>query len=263
MKKIFIIMVFSSTLIFSLGAYSQDTAAKYAGMWSDPPDTPEGLFCFFTCSDYGLDVLNKLLDDPANDDRSYSELTGQARREFTQNVIVPKLTAAALETFPLDPAQDPGFIRCEPWGFAKQIFSPHQNEITIGENSIEMHYGEWDARRTIYMDGRSPPENLAHSIYGFSVGHFEGEELVVTTTHISAGILGRANHSDQLTSEERYSISEAGELLTVYATFEDPWSLKEPLTYKRIWKWSPDEVIYPYDECEIPTDFIESQGADQ
>ena len=57
MKAIFLIMGFCSMLIFSLSASSQDAAAKYAGMWSDPPDTPEGLFCFFTCSDYGLDVL--------------------------------------------------------------------------------------------------------------------------------------------------------------------------------------------------------------
>ncbi|MCH7672244.1 MAG: hypothetical protein IIC59_08540 [Proteobacteria bacterium] len=260
MAKFLAISVYLLTLLLPINTQAQSAAAKFAGMWSDPPDTPEGLFCFFSCSDYALEVLGRLLDDPANDDRPYGALTAEANRMARQKILVPKMTAAALRTFPLDPAADPGFLRCEPWGFARQIFGPHQNEISINNDHIEMHYGEWDAHRIIYMDGRSVPPNIQSSLLGFSTGHFEGATLVVNTTHVNAGILSRMDHSDQLSAEERYSISNDGQIMTLDVTFTDPWALTEPLTLKKIWSWSPDEEIYPYVDCEIPTDFIESQG---
>ncbi|MDA1373057.1 MAG: hypothetical protein O2971_20220 [Proteobacteria bacterium] len=230
-------------------------------MWSDPPDTPEGLFCFFNCTDYALEVLGRLLDDPANDDRPYGELTGQANRAANQAIIMPAFTEAAIAAGRVSGADDPGFISCEPWGYAKQIFSPHQNEITINSDHIVMHYGEWDAYRTIYTDGRTAPENLEPSLMGFATGRFEVDTLIVNTSHVAAGLLANFHHSNQLTAEEHYTLSADGQILTLYATFQDPWALKTPLTFKKIWKWSPTEEIYPYDECVIPTDFIESRGA--
>ena len=261
MSMLLALLIFVSGLLIPLNTQAQQAAAGFSGMWSDPPDTLEGVFCFFNCSDYALDVLKRLLDDPANDDRPYGALAAEAGRMARDNIFIPKITAAARRTFPLDPAEDPGFLRCEPWGFARQIFSPHQNQISINDDHIEMHYGEWDVHRIIYMDGRTPPNKLKASLLGYSTGRFEGTTLIVNTTHVSAGILSRMDHSDQLTAEERYTISEDGQILTLYVTFEDPWALKEPLTLKKIWKWSPDEEIYPYVDCVIPTDFIESQGA--
>lgn len=258
-KPLALVLVISSLLI-PINASAQSADARFSGMWSDPPDTPEGLFCFFNCSDYGLEVLGRLLDDPANDDRSYGELTGEANREANQALVEPILTDAAVAAGRISGAQDPGFLNCEPWGFAKQIFGPHQNEITINDDHIVMHYAEWDAYRTIYTDGREAPVAHEPSLLGFSTGRFEGDILVVNTTHVIAGILQNRHHSDQLTAEERYTVSDDGQILTLYVSFQDPWALKSPLTLKKIWQLSPDEEIYAYEDCMIPTDFIDSQG---
>lgn len=261
--KHFVMFFAVLSLLVPINVLAQSSNGGFSGMWSDPPDTPEGLFCFFNCSDYGLEMLGRLLDDPANDDRSYGELTGEANRAANQALVMPILTDAAVAAGRISGAEDPGFISCEPWGFAKQIFGPHQNEITINDDHIVMHYAEWDAYRTIYTDGRGAPADLEPSLLGFSKGRLEGDTLVVNTTHVTAGILQNRHHSDQLTAEERYTISEDGQILTLTVSFEDPWALKAPLTLKKIWKFSPDEEIYPYDECMIPTDFIESQGAEK
>lgn len=260
MDKLFAIFLAISSLLIPINASAQSADASFSGMWSDPPDTPEGLFCFFNCSDYGLEVLGGLLDDPANDDRSYGELTGEANRLAYQALIEPILTDAAVAAGRISGAEDPGFLNCDPWGFAKQIFGPHQNEITINDDHIVMHYAEWDAYRTIYTDGREAPANLQPSLLGFSTGRVEGDTLIVNTTHVAAGILANRHHSDQLIAEERYSVSDDGQILTLYVSFQDPWALNAPLTLKKIWKFSPNEEIYAYDECMIPTDFIESQG---
>ena len=42
-----------------------------------------------------------------------------------------------------------------------------------------MRYGEWDARRTVYMDGRKRPANEPLKPLGYSVGHWEGDVLVI------------------------------------------------------------------------------------
>jgi len=138
-------------------AGEQEARPDFQGMWSDPPSTAEAQFCFGACTEMGLAYLNGLMDDPANDSRPYTELTAQAERHQLEEYMRPRLTTAALETFPLDPADDPGFLRCEPWGFARQIFAPHQMEIQQYDDRIEMRYGEWDARRTVYLDGRQRP----------------------------------------------------------------------------------------------------------
>ena len=40
-----------------------------------------------------------------------------------------KFTPEALKHYPLDPLKDPGYLRCEPWGLARQMFAPHQFEL--------------------------------------------------------------------------------------------------------------------------------------
>ena len=102
--------------------------SKLEGMWSDPPATAVGTLCFFACTDAAIDRLNALLDDPANDARPFPQLAAEALKHQTDTYLRPRLTEAALKTYPLDPADDPGFLRCEPWGLAKQMFAPHQLE---------------------------------------------------------------------------------------------------------------------------------------
>jgi len=240
---------------------AQSSKRNLEGMWSDPPSTAAGQFCFFNCTDVGLDYLNKLLDNPANDARPYTELEEEARAYEREKYIRPRLTAAALKMFPLDPADDPGFLRCEPWGLARQMFAPHQLEIRQrGKDQIELRYGEWDARRTIYMDGRKHPANQAPSRLGRSVGRWDGDTLVIETSGIAANITANlaswsTKHSDQLRVVERYTRSQDGKTLLLTATMEDPATLREPLVLKKIWRWAPEQQITPYENCERPTEF--------
>ena len=231
--------------------------SKLEGMWSDPPPTAVGTLCFFACTDAAIERLNALLDDPKNDARPFPQLAAEAQKHQTDNYLRPKLTEAALKTYPLDPADDPGFLRCEPWGLAKQMFAPHQLEIRrAGDDRIELRYGEWEAVRTVFVDGRTLPTNVPPSRLGYSVGHFEGDTLVVETRAVAAGITWwDAQHSDQLHVVERFTRSEDGDTLNLTATIEDPWGLREPVVAKKIWRWAPEQKITPYDACEPATEF--------
>ena len=247
-----------STLVLMLGGASvgaQNSRPDFQGMWSDPPSTAVDVFCFTACTDMGIAYLNALLDDPANDNRPYDELSGQATRYQLEQYVRPRLTTAALETFPLDPADDPGFLRCEPWGFARQIFAPHQMEMRQYDDRIEIRYGEWDGRRTVYMDGRKRPDNQPATPMGYSVGHYERDTLVVETSGVTANITFWFKHSDQLRAVERYSRSADGDRLEAIVTMEDPWSLRQAVQVKKAWGWAPTEEIFPYVDCERPSEF--------
>src|SRR5262249_27063556 len=170
-------------------ANAQSSRAKLEGMWSDPPATAVGTFCFFSCTDVGLDRLNKLLDDPANDSRPVMQLIGEAKT-LESDYIRGLFTPEALKHYPLDPLKDPGYLRCEPWGLARQMFAPHQFELRQqGKDRIDVRYGEWAARRTIYMDGRKAPANIKPSRMGYSLGRWDGETLIIETSGIEASIV--------------------------------------------------------------------------
>jgi hypothetical protein len=61
-------------------------------MWSDPPATAEDWFCSGWCTDTGLERLNALLDDPANDARPYDVLSADANTFQLEQYIRPRLS---------------------------------------------------------------------------------------------------------------------------------------------------------------------------
>ena len=241
------------------------------GMYSDPQGL-EDFFCSFWCSDAGLARLNALLDDPANDERPIMDLYTEAAMHQRDDYLRPRLTPDARATLGIDPADDPGFLRCEPWGFAREIFAPHQISFVQHDDRVEMLYGEWTIRRTIWLDGRKPPAELAPSPMGYSTGRYDNGALVIETTGIDANLapwgggfftleVYDGRHSDQLRAVERYARSADGQRLILDVTLDDPWALEQPVTLKKVWHWAPDQEIAAYDNCEPPTEF--SRGVSQ
>ena len=79
--------------------------------------------------------------------------------------------------------------------------------------AIHIDISNFQQRRTVWMDGRPHPSRLAeHTWMGFSTGRWEGETLVVTTTHIKQ-MWHRRNglpQSDQVTLTERFFAARPG-----------------------------------------------------
>lgn len=234
-----------------------------SGMYSDAPPGIEGAICGVVCSEGDLEALYALLDDPANEKRPVGQMIQQVQGASSA-AIAANLTDAARAAGTVGFLDDPGYMECKPWGAARQIvFAPHQMEIRQLDDRVELHYGEWDARRTIWMDGRKPPAGPKPTPAGYAVGHYEGKDLVVETTAISADIapwllgfkdgdLRYGRHSDQLRISERYSRSADGKLLWRKFTLEDPWALRKPLVLQSVKGWAPDQEIAPYVDCEKP-----------
>ena len=74
MKRQFVLLALVLLAWSAVPAEGQSSRSKLEGMWSDPPATAVGTFCFFYCTDAGIERLNKLLDDPKNDARPAMQL---------------------------------------------------------------------------------------------------------------------------------------------------------------------------------------------
>lgn len=91
-----------------------------------------------------------------------------------------------------------------------------------------------DRYRQIFLDGRELPKDPNPTWKGYSVGHWEGETLVVETAGFNdVGWLDRLGHprSESLRVTERFQRIDFGHM-QFQITFDDPETLVRPLTLK-------------------------------
>jgi glyoxylase-like metal-dependent hydrolase (beta-lactamase superfamily II) len=118
-------------------------------------------------------------------------------------------------------------------------------------------YSQWMQQyREIWMDGRARPSPFApHTWQGFSLGRWEGDRLVVTTTHMKAGWVRRNGipYSDLATFTDTWQ--KHGDYLTHVAVLEDPVYLTEPFVRTTNWVFAPGQRIEAY-PCDIVTEVV-------
>jgi len=90
--------------------------------------------------------------------------------------------------------------------------------------------------RHIYLDGRKHPEpaQLVPSVNGHSIGHWEGETLVVDTVGFvgGGGTPGGGRVGKNTHAVERFKLIEGGKKLLVQSTWDDPAIYTKPHTYE-------------------------------
>jgi hypothetical protein len=105
------------------------------------------------------------------------------------------------------------------------------NRITQNKYTITMEYGQFGLKRMVYVNQKAHPASLKPSRTGHSIGHWEGETLVVETTGFQPGYLNTpVPNSDKLTVTEKFSLDTAKMALTRSYTAEDPVYLKGKYT---------------------------------
>ena len=173
---------------------------------------------------------------------------GKAAADANKPSFGPRAVLPALGNDPLGDANPPGIPRSLTNHPTRLQFIPLQDRVILllSWNRV------W---REVWTDGRKLPEDPDPTWYGYSIGKWEGDEFVVTTSGLDprawADAIGTPK-SDAAQVEERYHRLNRDNLqLTVTVT--DPKFYVKPIGAKFIYRLDPqqhltEDIFAPIDE---------------
>jgi len=152
--------------------------------------------------------------------------------------------------------------RCWPAGVpGLDIYNRGQPVHIIQTPKVVIFINELYAQiRHIYLDVPHST-NVKPSWYGESVGHYEGDELVVDTIGLNDKTFVdnyRTPHTEQLHVVERFKLADGGKTLQVAVTVDDPGAFNMPWSAIQHWRRTSAPMIE--DVCEPNNDFFFGYG---
>jgi hypothetical protein len=187
---------------------------------------------WFITGGYLFDPGNSWM--PVNNDEAFDTgpLEGSIVRNIPYKPRYQKLYEATVADAVKGIITDPVGGCQQPHGMPREMGGvPGGPEIIVLPDQVRMTFYWFNATRRIYTDGRAHPTgvDLVSSFMGHSIGHWEGDTLVVDTVGMNAGIYDRtgAPHSDKVHLMERFRMV-SPELIENQMTIEDPEMLTKP-----------------------------------
>jgi hypothetical protein len=143
--------------------------------------------------------------------------------------------------YPLEETNDPVYNHCSPPGVPRVYVHPFPMKIVQAPGEVIMLFEYDSLRREIYTDGREHDTSLGPSWMGDSIGHWEGDTLVVDTINFNDKTwVDRVGHphSDALHVVERFRRINHEHLL-------DDITIEDPKAYSKPWKAHLDFLLRP------------------
>jgi hypothetical protein len=170
------------------------------------------------------------------------DITGPWRNDYRWHVTVddlePKPTPFTAEGRRIFEATEPWHdyaLRCVAVGLPRLFGAPYNMDIVDAGTHYLFVFVEHNTPRRVWMDGRRPDANTPATSNGFSVGRWEGDTLVVETTHLQPGWLdgsGLPMSGEGTRIVERYRFSDDRLSIDRTMTIHDPY-YTEPLVRQR------------------------------
>jgi hypothetical protein len=142
--------------------------------------------------------------------------------------------------------------RCKASGVSRQFSTPYGTEfVEVPElqRLYIMDNGGPNSYRIVYLDGRSFPENIPLTNYGYSIGRWEGDTLVVETRGLNEKFwldTRGTPHTAQLKFIERLTRTDMN-TLKYQATIDDPGAYTKPWTTTDfLLRWRPGDELFEY-----------------
>jgi hypothetical protein len=192
---------------------------------------------------------------------------GRNTNEYPFNETAKKMFDDYVAAF--DTQDDPGGWCVVP-GLPRSIWgAPFAVEIIQKPEFIMMFWEGYYQYRKIYMEGYPRPEPLIPTGMGYSVGHWEGDTLVIETSMLKEyPYMRRLPNTDTATTVERITVEErpnAEGVMTKYLnnslTLTDERLYTEPFTVTGSLRWAPETQILEYSCSEsIYDDHLQEKG---
>lgn len=160
------------------------------------------------------------------------------------------LTDAAKESVKnFDPVTQNPTRNCTPKGMPTIMEQPYPMRFTIERGNIVIYLEEYDTVRTVYMDTLNNSLNVTDSYYGHSVGHWEGNILLVRTTQMNWGWFNQLGIplNDDAVVNERFILAADGSRLDYEMKVSAPSTFTKPVTLTKFWLYVPGVEVKPFD----------------
>jgi hypothetical protein len=141
------------------------------------------------------------------------------------------------------PGEQGAHANCIPVTAPTLMVYPVASQVEIETGAVRFHIDWMSSERVVHLDGRPHPDPAVPTLHGHSIGHWDGDTLVVDTTQFAAHPDGNAlglpsGPRKHLT--ERFRLSEDRRHLEYEARLEDPDYLIEPIVHRSSWDYRPD-----------------------
>jgi hypothetical protein len=150
---------------------------------------------------------------------------------------------------------------CLPPGLPGIMSQPYPLEFLFANGKVTIVIEAFNQMRRVYLDGRKHPAEYEPLWYGHSIGHWEGDTLVVDTVSFDPAteLGGGIHHSDKLHVVERIHLI-SPDRMEIAMTFDDPEALTKPWTTKREYTRHRDWDIKEYICEQNNRDAADSEG---
>jgi hypothetical protein len=151
---------------------------------------------------------------------------------------------------------------CVPPGVPGSMQQPYPIEFLFTPGRVTILIETYSQVRRVYTDGSPAPAEPDPTYQGTSVGHWEGDTLVVETTGIlpeTSPLNGINGHSDKLHITERIRLAEP-DLLEITTTRDDPAVFMEPYTTTARYQRHRDWKIMEYVCAQNNHDSVDEHG---
>ena len=144
-------------------------------------------------------------------------------------------------------------LHCLPWGYVRSFATPYPHGYIQNNDKLVVLWEQDNFFHVVPTDGRKLPQDLEPTWMGTSVGHWEGDTLVVETagfngkTWIDTG--GEHTFTDQFRTVERMSLIDKDHL-RVELTMSEPKMWTKPIKNTRVFsRMKPGSELLEY-SCE-------------
>ena len=229
-------MVFGTANLAAQTDQEFDKVFPFIGNWASQVGSPNGQDrgnCGGRPGDYGEKLLNCTM--PV--DQLPLNLRGEAWMKYMDHRQSPSMSECADIPYPAvlgDGAEISAF--------------PGRLEVSISSNP-------WFLTRTVWMNGTGPTPRPGQLFqHGFSLGHFDGDDLIIVTDHFTFDPDGMDDHLHMASSvrkkiTERYHMIDENNLRLII-TLEDPTFLTRPFKYAFLWTKRPGGLTPGWVTCD-------------
>ena len=180
--------------------------------------------------------------------------TGNLARDLKQGEVSFQPWAATLYKHRVDTqGKDDPQARCVLSGVPRENVVPYPFKILNSPGEIVILYEALHSYRQIFMDGRALPKDPNPSWMGYSIGHWDGDTLVVESSgFVGNNWLDNSGHpgTEALRLTERFHRRDYGHI-DLHVTIDDPKAYTKPWSVDlRLTRADTELIEYVCDENE-------------